>query len=623
MAFDPRPKVSMVVEESPWTEFFRSLPDMLLAYQGMQRDTARFEQEYAFKEKQLESQIAAAEKDRQFQESNIYLNNLLTTERDIQKRIYEKIDEATEYGLNVEDKIATLDSLTATQNGSELVQLGKDLHEQNIGTLQGIDKQLTNEISLFNKGKLLYDTIDWNDDNILDEEDFLKYQETLNETAPEFALPESFRLGAQFGISDPKNRLLDLQLEEVGLDIEQTKLQTQVTKSTEARAVAAEARKIKEFGLKEEEMKLVKSEYGFKVAEKYNQEKLTSMTGKPSVADYTASSYFANLFKDLSRPEIMTLIEQTPQEYHDVIPQDIDYSDFQNAIAPQMTSIVAANIAANPDMMDVLNLTSEDIETSSPEFQNIVAKGVLNAMSGFEQNPNYRFKSDIEVTQAKVLEAESQAVIDKDFQVSMAQALPTLQATFTDPTTKEINDEMVDAIVDKFEEDGVEIDDDQVEALISSLVVQQDPTTLAIMMQDKDKYSKILEYAGLGTLSEVVSAAGKLKAKSRGKYKPKTRITRDQAKVFDDLLDHKKESNKLVSKIEKKHSDVMDDPLSYTGKVGWTDEGQIPIPILGLQLQQLSLDLLQTTTVEEADAIRARMIELEHLLDQAKKGMNK
>ena len=194
MAFDPRPKVSMVVEESPWTEFFRSLPDMLLAYQGMQRDTARFEQEYAFKEKQLESQIAEAEKDRQFQESNIYLNNLLTTERDIQNRIYENIDEATEYGLNVEDKIATLDSLTATQNGSELVQLGKDLHEQNIGTLQGIDKQLTNEISLFNKGKLLYDTIDWNDDNILDEEDFLKYQETLNENAPEFALPESFRL---------------------------------------------------------------------------------------------------------------------------------------------------------------------------------------------------------------------------------------------------------------------------------------------------------------------------------------------------------------------------------------------------------------------------------------------
>ena len=133
-------------------------------------------------------------------------------------------------------------------------------------------------------------------------------------------------------------------------------------------------------------------------------------------------------------------------------------------------------------------------------------------------------------------------------------------------------------------------------------------------------YTQILKKSGLGTLAEVISSAGKRKAKSRAKYEPKSRITKKQAAEFENILTQKKKSNELISGIERKHADVIDDPLSFTGAVGWAGEEAIPVPLIGLELQKLSLDLLQTTDPQQIDSIRARMKELEHLLDTLKKG---
>ena len=608
MALSYGQKPRIVVEESPWGDFFASLPGMLSSYMQAKN--------------QLAFQSQEAEKARQFQTSQTYLANMLATERDLTTRIYDKMDEAEDYGLNVTSVIDSMDALNATEGGSKLAQLGTNQRQQAIDSLKNVYSGLSQDISLFNKGRRVSPIIDADADGILTGDEFLAYQDQLQETDPEFALPESFRQGAQFAITDPVSQMQKLELAKVGLGveqaqlgIEQTKLQTQFAKTAETRAIAAETRAV--------------GEYEMSILDKYNTEQLVSMTGKHNVADYGVSSYFSNLFKGLSKPEIMTLIEQTPQEYQDIVPQDVDYSDFQNAIAPKMGEIVAANLAANEDMLDVLGLTAEDVELSSPEFQNVVAKGVLNAMSGFEQNPNYRFKSDIEITQAKVLEAQAQEAIDKDLQVSMAQAIPTVKATFADADGK-INTDFIEAIA---EDTGIE--EETVTAIVSSLLAQQDPTTLALMMRQSGDYQKVLNAAGLKTLAGVVAAAGKSKAVSKGKYKSKARITTGQAQKIKDVAKHKKQSNQFVSRIENKHGDILSDPLSATGSVGWADPsayfgdyeipgaaqaGQMPVPLIALELQKLSLNLLQTSTVEEADAIRARMIELEHFLDQAKKG---
>ena len=585
----PYNKPRIVEERSPWGDFFSSLPDTL-------RSFTQLNQQLAFQEQE-------AEKNRQFQESQTYLANMLATERDLTNRIYDKMDEAEDYGLNITSVIDSMDALNATEGGPKFAQLGTDQRQQTIDSLKNVYGGLSQDISLFNKGKLVSDIIDDNKDGFLSGDEFLAYQDQLQETDPEYALPEALKLGAQFAITDPVNRMQKLELEKVGLGIEQTKLQTQFAKTAEARQIAAETRAV--------------GEYEMSILDKYKTEQLGSMTGQHNVADYGVSSYFSNLFKGLSKPEIMTLIEQTPQEYQDIVPQDVDYSDFQNAIAPKMGEIVAANLAANEDMLDVLGLTAEDVELSSPKFQNVVAKGVLNAMSGFEQNPNYRYKSDIEITQAKVLEAQAQETIDKDLQVSMVQALPTIKATFADADGK-INTEFINAIA---EDTGIE--KGTVTGIVNSLIVQQDPTTLALMMRQSGDYQKILNAAGLKTLAGVVAAAGKSKAVSKGKYKSKTRITEGQAIELQEIKDvakHKKQSNQFVSRIEDKHGDILSDPLSYTGSVGWRGERAMPVPIIALELQKLSLNLLQTSTVEEADAIKARMKELEHFLDQAKKG---
>ena len=640
-------KPRLVIEQSPWGNFLADLPGNVLSFMQLK---AQMADTLAARE----WQASEAEKSRQFQESQTYLANMLATERDLTTRIYNKIDEAEDYGLNVASAINSLDAVQATGNGQELVQLGADQRQQAIDSLKNVYSGLSQDISLFNKGRRVSSIIDANKDKILSGDEFLAYQDQLQETDPEFALPESFRQGAQYAITDPVSQMQELELEKAGLGIEearlgieqtqlgieqtqlgieqaklgteQIKLETQLAKTAESRAKAAEARAVTA------ETRAA-SEYEMSILDKYNAEQLVSMTGEHSVADYGISSYFSNLFKGLSKPEIMTLIEQTPQEYQDIVPQDVDYSDFQNAIAPKMGGIVAANLAANEDMLDVLGLTTEDVEFSSPEFQNVVAKGVLNAMSGFEQNPNYRFKSDIEITQAKVLEAQAQEAIDKDLQVSMTQAIPTVKATFADAEGR-LNDDLIESIA---EDTGIE--EETVTGIVNSLIVQQDPTTLALMMRQSEDYQKVLNAAGLKTLASVVAAAGKSKAVSKGKYKPSkinpnlkpylkelgidesaTRITTGQAQEIKDLVKHKKQSNQLVSRIENKHGDILSDPLSYTGSVGWAGEMPIPIPVIALELQKLSLDLLQTSTTEEADAIKARMKELEHFLDQVKKG---
>jgi len=587
----PYNKPRIVEERSPWGDFLVDLPDTI-------RSFSQLNQQLAF-------QAQEAEKNRQFQESQVYLTSMLTTERDLTNRIYDKMDDAEDYGLNVTSVIDSMDTLNATEGGSKLSQLGTDQIQQSLDSLKNIHSNLSQDISLFNKGKLVSDIIDADEDGFLSGDEFLEYQNKLQETDPEYALPEALKLGAQYAITDPVNRMRKLELEKVGLGIEQatlgieqTKLQTQFAKTAEARQVTAEAR--------------ASGEYELQILDKYSEQKLTTMTGEYSTGDYSMSSYFSNLFKGLSKPEIMTLIEQSPQEYQDIIPQDVDYSDFQNAIAPQMAEIVAANIASNGDI-DVLGLTIEDVESSSPEFQNVVAKGVLNAMSGFEQNPNYKYKSDIEVTQAKVFEAQSQAVIDKDFEVSMAQAVPTIEAAFLNADKKVTAD--FDAIAE-----ATGLTEERVQAIISSLVIQKDPTTLALMMRESGDYVKVLNAAGLKTLASVVAVAGKSKAKSRGKYKSKARITSAQANEYEQLIQQRQDSQELISQIEAKHSDVMSDPLSTTGSVGWAGESSMPIPLIALELQKLSLDLLQTSEPNEADAIRARMMELEHFLDQAKKG---
>jgi len=573
----------MTVEQSPWQTFFDSLPGMLTSYMQLQTQLSDSAET-------REWQANEAEKDRRYQESLLYSKDLLNKENLLLSELLEAKNDASNLGLNIEGPMSKIGDMFTTQEGSVgFIDQIKSQKADNIRLLSTELGGIQEQKSLFNEGVTIAADVDTNRDAIASLEEIDIYQNTMKELNmdPEYILPKAMVKGIHKGLTDPK--IIELQ----------------------------ESQRLRDkYGdkLKDLELQTVKDEREMEMVTRYNTEQLVSMTGQHNVADYGVSSYFSNLFKGLSKPEIMTLIEQTPQEYQDIVPQDVDYSDFQNAIAPKMGEIVAANLAANEDMLDALGLTAEDVELSSPEFQNVVAKGVLNAMSGFEQNPNYRFKSDIEITQAKVLEAQAQETIDKDLGVSMVQALPTIKSTFADAEGR-LNDDLIESIA---EDTG--IDEDTVTGIVNSLVVQQDPTTLALMMRQSGDYQKVLNAAGLQTLAGVVAAAGKSKAVSRGKYKSKARITTGQAQKIKDVAKHKQQSNQFISRIEDKHADILSDPLGATGVVGWEGERPMPVPIIALELQKLSLNLLQTSTAEEADAIKARMKELEYFLDQAKKG---
>ncbi len=174
MAFDPRPKVSMVVEESPWTEFFRSLPDMLSTY--------------VMGQQQMEWQAAEAEKDREYRKSLMYIEDQLADENRLQQQQFDLTQTASQLGV-LPEKVKS--------KGSEdiVLNLSEDLKSQN-ALIQG-------NINLYNKGLSLGNDLDINASGYLEDVEIDPY---LKEMFPEGDVPDAFRQGLKGWTLDPERR---------------------------------------------------------------------------------------------------------------------------------------------------------------------------------------------------------------------------------------------------------------------------------------------------------------------------------------------------------------------------------------------------------------------------------
>ena len=284
-------KPRIVVEESPWGNFFASLPGTLSSYMQLQN--------------QLAFQSQEAEKNRQFQESQTYLANMLATERDLTTRIYDKMDEAEDYGLNIVDKINSVDSLSVTQGGQEFGQLGINQREEAINSLKNIYSNLSQDISLFNKGRRVSSIIDADKDGILTGDEFLDYQDQLQETDPEYALPEALKLGAQYDITDPESRLKKLQLRGAEVGIEKGEQDVKLAKA---------------------QIKEIESKVGKEIADAYRDSGVLA-TGTPSYQDLAVGEAVKAEWQYMDPNMLNDMISNTLVTYDDPVSDQIDKED--------------------------------------------------------------------------------------------------------------------------------------------------------------------------------------------------------------------------------------------------------------------------------------------------------
>lgn len=554
-------KPRITVEESPWTAVLQSLPDMFLAFHQANQQQLAQEREYEFRADE-------AEKNRQFKEDAMYAENLMVRENTVLASLMELENEAADFGYNIEEPMNKLrNSPYYTAGGQDkLLNLSRELRERKFEDLQNVRRDILDQKNLFSQGGNIASFIDINQDNIASSQELVDYQEQLRieQGDSEYILPESLIRGVRYNLNDPDNRLARLQYKtvesaeeravsaeeravdeatrqqlgfETELDIikkeevraaDKFEMEKKAFTSTEKRLAAEEKRAVSQ------EVR-AKSEFEMNIMQKYNELGITPMTGTYTNADFGLSSQIYNEFRTLSKPQIFAMIENTPQAYDDLVPGDIDISDFENAIAPTMAGVVGSMIADNPDIMALTGITAEDVVNKTDKFANIVSQGVANAMAGFEQNPNYRIKSDIELTQAKVYEQESLQITESEAIASFQSSASTIKGAIAlyvdddgDVKTTEAK-ALAQALFNLGTAKPSKEEQEKIEDMIKVLSIQgDDPTVIASIIKDKD-YRKLMSALGLGELSRQMEAASSKIYKSKQKYKPKRRITQQQA----------------------------------------------------------------------------------------------
>ena len=496
MVYDPRPKISMTVEQSPWQTFFESLPGMLSSYVQLQDTLAFREQE--------------AEKTRQFQESQIYLADMLATKRDLRTRIHDKIDEAEDYGLNITSAIDSVDALHSTQGGPGFAQLGADQIENTLKSLQTIDTSLTQELSLFNKGKLASPIIDAmiKEDDILSEDEFLAYQAQLKDTAPEFALPESFRLGAQFALTDPASRLQKLQLRGAEIGIEKGEQEVKLAKA---------------------QIKEIESKVGKEVADAYKASGVLA-TGTPSYQDLAVGEAVKAEWQYMEPNMLHQMVSNTLVTYDDPVSDQIDKEDIQYAIVPYIKKYAEDKIA-NLDYREAVGLTDQDVEAKNEKYLKVIRSITSNALSGVRLNEGYTLKSQQAILESRTMTraamkqmfSESELGTYNQSVATLTNVLPIEEATGL-PSKGHI-----ELIQDNLKASGLKWSEAKIQTEYMRLRGAADPYTIAITIQQNPDSSTLLKALGQESFVAIMQQAAAALQSTPGA--PVRRTTRKKKKV--------------------------------------------------------------------------------------------
>ena len=555
-----------------------------------------------------------AERDRQFRESQVYLQNMLNQENLVIEDILDAEEDAAQFGINITEpinRLAVFQKENATMGGKELMSLSEDIKSQRINELINIRRDIGQQKGIFSQGERLADMLNTTPDNILDEDEIFAFQdlERVRKNDPEYVLPESFILGARSRLSDPEAQLTRLQLK--GEETRQSELALEMKRQKTT-------------------FKQATSKFELELTNMYRENNISSMTGKMSSADFELSSGIHQYFKGMSKSEIFDMIENSPITYADQVPGELDYSDI-DAIRPQMKGFIVKYLSDREDVQEFLDISQDDFDASaagqvaSDNFNFAIQQGALNAMSGFEQNPNYEFKTEFITTQAKAAELTVQKAMTEDLRASFAATIPTLQNYFAVDdeggipgiqrvTAKLMKDK---AFVAKAEKEvggrgksAVEI---YVESIIVPLKAQADPTTVNLLISQSKDIKKIIDAAGLQGMEEVINSAIKAKSAVKSKYTPVERLSKPERtrrkKVTTSNIKYVED---IAEKYERELSDMK------TIGLGLIRQGYDPnsTQYKTMLLQQLSLKLLETTDQVKIDSLKHEIEFLQEELDK-------
>ena len=182
-AYFQKPKI--VVEESPWTAVLQGLPDMLLSFH------------------QLNMHAQEKEKDRQFQESKMYLNDLMSSKKMMQQALLDSNKLAVTKGLAYD---LSLDEITKpelkTSGSKKITSSMKNVLQNDIDHLTSVLDNINGEIRLANQGAMDAFTVDANASNLIDADELIATQKRMGMEE----VPASYIKGVQNVLNTPEAR---------------------------------------------------------------------------------------------------------------------------------------------------------------------------------------------------------------------------------------------------------------------------------------------------------------------------------------------------------------------------------------------------------------------------------
>ena len=158
-------RARMVVEESPLGTLARQLPSTIL---GMM---------------QLNNQMESKRLDKEWQESQLYLRDLISSKNTLKEATMKAYQSALDKGLALDvslNEILSKSSEHATSGGEKAGKDFKQMLQFEVDGYANILDGITGEISLFNRGKDMAMDVDINASSTLDADELIKIQESLN-----------------------------------------------------------------------------------------------------------------------------------------------------------------------------------------------------------------------------------------------------------------------------------------------------------------------------------------------------------------------------------------------------------------------------------------------------------
>ena len=189
----------IVVEESPLTTFFnRTLPDWSMNLLSMQARMSEAEKEREFR-------AAEAEKQREFKESQIYLDDMLSTKRILIKESLDAIQTAKSKGVAVDTSMQKLFSEFITPGGMKAVEHTKKMAEHNSGVseLASLLGDINEKENMANLGIQYAHAVDVDNDGLATLDEILTFEKQSGQRIP---VPEDFRAGANTYLGSKEGR---------------------------------------------------------------------------------------------------------------------------------------------------------------------------------------------------------------------------------------------------------------------------------------------------------------------------------------------------------------------------------------------------------------------------------